>query len=285
MSLSSLSELCIVIHPGQLVMHQATTRLTPRGLRRDTRVTSRIPCGPGGGDVSSSGAIGLLEAALPFYAQRNMKATVILSNHFVRYALVPWCENLNGEKEEMAYAKHCFGELYGDVADAWELRLSLDKVGAPALASAVDKKLLDELRRLLGDAGVRIKSIQPHLMAVHNICYDSLRGRSAWLALMEPGNLCLAMLQKGRWEWMKKMRIGETWREELPMILEREECLAGADAAVDEVLIWAPHLDERHLSDGGMIPGGRWQFQYLKASPKYNFALEHGGLLGMVEGT
>ena len=285
MSLLSHSELCIVIYPKQLVMLNATAKLTPRGLRRYVHATARIPCEAGGGDKPWSGAIGTLATALPSFARRNMKVTVILSNHFVHYALIPWCDKLNDEGEEMAYARHCFEEVYGDAADAWELRLNPDKAGVPALASAVDKELLDELRGLLGRAGVDIRSIQPHLMAAHNICHASLHGRSAWLALLEPGNLCLAMLQKGQWAWMRKMRIGEAWHEELPMILEREECLAGAGAAVGEVLMWAPHLHEKHLSDGSRTPaGGRWQFRHLKVSPKYDFGLEYGGLLGMAEG-
>ena len=285
MSLLSHSELCIVIYPGQLVMLNVTDKLTLRGLRRHVQTQAHIPCEAGGGDMPWSGAIEALATALPSFAKRNMKVTVILSNHFVHYVLVPWCDKLNGEKEEMAYARHCFREVYGDATDAWELRLSPNKAGVPALASAVDKKLLDELRGLLGRAGVGIKSIQPHLMAAHNICHASLHGRSAWLALLEPDNLCLAMLHKGQWAWMRKMRIGEAWHEELPTILEREECLAGAEAAVNEVLLWAPHLHEKHGSGDGRIPAsGRWQFQHLKASPKINFGLEHDVPLDMAGG-
>jgi hypothetical protein len=236
-------------------------------------------------DLPWSGALKTLTTALPFFARHNMKVTVILSNHFVHYLLVPWCDKLGGEKEEMAYARHCFGEVYGHAADAWELRLSPDKAGAPALASAVDNRLLDELRGLLATAGVNIKSIQPHLMAAHNICHANLQGRNAWLALLEPGNLCLAMLQQGQWTWMRKLHIGDVWHEELPAILEREECLAGAEAAVNDVLLWMPHLHEKQKVESNKnLVGGRWQFEHLKASLKYGFGLEYDGLLGVAEG-
>jgi len=282
----SHSELCVVIYPEQLVLLNAASKLTPRGLKRHVHAQANIPCEAAvGGDLPWSGALRTLATALPLFAQRNMKVTVILSNHFVHYVLAPWCDKLNSGKEEMAYARHCFGEVYGDAADAWELRLNSDKAGVPALACAVDKKLLDELRGLLGRAGVDIKSIQPHLMAAHNICHASLRGRNAWLALLEPDNLCLVMLQKGQWAWMRKMRIGTAWQEELLTILEREECLAGAEAAVSEVLVWAPHTRENNgLADGKIQAGGRWQFNHLKASQEYGFGLEHVGLLGMAAG-
>lgn len=286
MSLLSNSELCIVIYPEQLVLLNAAGKLTPRGIKRHVHAQANIPCEAArDGDMPWSGAIRTLATSLPFFAKRHMKVTVILSNHFVHYVLVPWCDKLGGEKEEMAYARHCFAEVYGDAVDAWELRLNPDKAGVPALASAVDKTLLDELRGLLGRAGVDIRSIQPHLMAAHNICHASLQGRNAWLALLEPGNLCLAMLQKGQWKWMRKMRIGEAWHEELPTILEREECLAGAEAAMDEVLLWAPHLHKKNGLDGSRIPlSTRWKFQHLQASPKYGFGLEHDGLLVMAAG-
>jgi hypothetical protein len=282
-SLLSHSELCIVIYPEQLVLLNAAGKLTPRGIKRHVHAQANIPCSAASdGDMPWSGAIRTLATSLPFFAKRHMKVTVILSNQFMHYILVPWCDKLGSEKEEMAYARHCFVEVYGDIADAWELRLSPDKAGVPALASAVDKKLLDELRGLLGSAGVVIKSIQPHMMAAHNICHDSLSGRSAWLALLEPGNLCLAMLQKGQWAWMRKMRIGEAWHEELPMILEREECLVGAEAAVNEVLLWAPHLHEKQsLADSRIPASRRWQFQHLKTSQKYGFGLEHDGLVAV----
>ena len=211
------------------------------------------------------------------FAPRHTKVTVILSNHFVHYVLVPWSDKLHSEKEELAYARHCMTEVYGDAAEAWDVRLSPDKAGAPALASAVDRKFLEELRSLLERAEVSIKSIQPHLMTAHNTCHASLKGRSAWLALLEPGNLCLAMLQHGQWAWMRKMRIGQGWQEELLRILEREECMAGADAAANDVLLWAPHLHESNMADQRQIQDGRkWQFQHLRASPKYGFGVDDG---------
>lgn len=278
MPLLSSSELCIVLYPEKLVILCATNKLTPHGLRRHIHAQAEIPSGEAGeGDMPWSGAIRKLATSLPLLAMRGMKATVILSNHFVHYVLVPWCDKLGGAKEEMVYARHCFAEVYGDAADAWELRLSPDRSGVPAFASAVDKRLLDELRGLLGRAGVSVRSIQPHLMTAQNTCHASLRGPSTWLALLEPGNLCLALLREGRWSWIRKMRIGEAWHEELPTILEREEFLAGTEAALSDVLLWAPQIHDGEWPDGGAIPAGRrWTFQHLKDSSKYGFGLGSG---------
>lgn len=282
MSLLSLNELCIVIHPERVVLLHAAKVPTLRGFKRRVLARTQVPCEASGEDAPWSGAIRTLATSLPYFAKRNMRVTVILSNRFICYALVPWCDNLSGADEEMAYARHCFGDVYGDEADAWELRLSPNSAGAPALASAVDKRLLEELRGLFAGVRVDVRSIQPHVMTACNILQASLSGRSAWLALLEPGNLCLGMLQKGQWTWLRKMRIGEIWQEELPMILEREACLSGADAELDEVLVWAPHLHDGS-GEAWVPPGHRWKFRHLKAGYKHGFRLEHDGLLGMAE--
>lgn len=282
MSLLCPSELCAVIYPDHLVLLNAASKLTTRGIKRHIHAQATIPCEPAS-DAGEpwSGALKTMETALPLFAPRHAKVTVILSNHFVHYMLVPWCDKLNSEKEELAHARHCMAEVYGEAAAGWEVRLSPDKAGAPAMASAVDKRLLEELRGLLGRAEVSIKSIQPHLMTAHNTCHASLKGRSAWLALLEPGNLCLAMLEKGQWSWMRKMRIGKDWQEELLAILEREECVAGADAAANDVLLWAPHLQESNVPGWRQILADKkWQFQHLQASPKYGFGMDDG-LAGM----
>ena len=54
-----------------------------------------------------------LETALPGYADGKTVATVILSNHFMRYTLVPWRDELSDAEEELAYARHCFTKVYG----------------------------------------------------------------------------------------------------------------------------------------------------------------------------
>ena len=41
---------------------------------------------------------------------------VVLSDHFLRYALVPWSENLVADAERLAFARLTLSEIYGSVA-------------------------------------------------------------------------------------------------------------------------------------------------------------------------
>lgn len=250
MSLSLRDELRIFLHPGQVVLARIGREFTGRGIVRRMLAKQAVPC-EDASDAENpwSGAAMALESALPGMAGRKQLATVILSSHFVRHALVPWSAELNSDEVEVAFARHSFRKIYGEAAERWELRLSPDKAGMPLLASAVDNRLPDALRALFGQAGVALGSIQPHLMAACNSSRNCLNGRSAWLALVEPGTLCLALLQQGSWAGVRTMRVGSGWRDELPLILEREAYLADSGMPAGEVLVWAPEPGEAVLPE------------------------------------
>lgn len=263
MSLWLRDEYRIVLCHDRVMLAAATREFTRRGVKRHVLAERVLPVDVAAGEMPVSempwhGPLKALEAALPELVSRNSHVTVTLSNHFVRYALIPWSEALSNEQEEMAFARHSFREMYGSDADSWELRISHDKAGMAQLACAVDTRLLDGLRGLFSRTGAGLHSIQPHLMAAYNSCRAILRGRSAWLALAERDNLCLALLRDGQWFWVRTIRAGDGWREALPLLLEREEFLANADAAVKDVFLWAP--DQR---DETLPEGSRWQFRYL----------------------
>ena len=81
---------------------------------------------------------------------------------------------------------------------------------------------------------------------------------SAWFALLEPGNLCLALLQQGHWSRVRSLRIDSAWREELPLILEREAYLADNPSVPHEVYVWDTRPGDTTLPDTDL-----WQFHPL----------------------
>ena len=258
-------ELQIVVSPEHVALLQMRRSMTWRGLRRVVNDAYRVPCDSAGCAQPWRAALLELETALPGYADGKTAATVILSNHFLRYALVPWHAELADAEEELSFARHCFTRIYGESARQWELCLSQQTHEAPRLASAVDAELLEMLRAMFDGAGVALQSIQPHLMTVFNRCRGHLGKRSAWLALLEPGNLCLALMGQGNWQRVRGLRVGPAWHVELPLILEREAYLAGLQAVPHEVYLW-------NAGAGAMVlpESDPWQFHAL------NPALEGG---------
>lgn len=246
MSPLSRNELSIVLGPEQVALLRSEARLTWRGYRRRVRNRKVIPL-EGGSDAQHPWrrALETLETELPLIAERGMRLNVILSNHFMQYLLVPWLDDATDE-EEMALAQHCFREMCGSAADGMRVRISPGRAGMAALAGAVDSHLLEALDGLAARVSCELKSVQPHLMVAYNTCRASLAGRSAWLVLLEPDNVCLAVLRNGQLSWLRKMRISAEWDAELPGLLEREAYLADSEVALEEILLWAPHLDDIH---------------------------------------
>ena len=176
--------------------------LAPEQVSADGKV---MACDPAFGSEPWQGALAALAAL-----DKKRRATVILSNHFVRYAIVPWSEGLDTAAEEEAYVRHHFARIHGERAKAWALRWSDN--GDTRLASAIDQALLDALKQALP----RLASVQPHLMAAINRCRKSIPKNGAWLALVEGERACIALHAGGRWRSVQNAR--GAWLD----LLERE---------------------------------------------------------------
>lgn len=256
----------VELAPDQVNLVHTRRRLTLRGVRTTVR-NERLPAVAGNDAADWRGAVQALQTALPDHAGRPAHVRVTLSSRLVRYALVPWNDALSDAAEEAAFARHFFERVHGEAAAQWEMRVSADRAGAPMLACAVDAQLLNALREAFAAAGVRLDSIQPSLMAVYNDYRRRLQGRHAWLALLEPGKLCLALLQQGRWVRIRSLRIGPGWRVELALLLAREAYLADPGATARDVFVWASGLREIKLPETE-----RWQFHLLAAPPQGGIA-------------
>lgn len=269
MSLLSGEELNIVLYPDHIQMVRIGREFSLRGTARRVLAKRSVACDEGAADAPWSGTLQALDTALHGQHAKGTAATVILSNRFMHYALVPWSAALSDEAEEMAFTRHCFKEMYGEVAERWELRLNSEKPGEARLASAVDKTFLELLRALFERCGVRLASIQPHLMTVFNNCRASLAERNAWFVMVEEGNLCLARLYQERWVSVRTMRVSGDWGESLSAILERETYLADC-AAASEVLIWAPELENTSIP-----ASGRWMVRNLNPVVRAGYVPEY----------
>lgn len=258
-------ELQVLVCPDQVIVLPVQRTLTLRGLRRTMDEPHVVTCNSAIGIAPWQAALQALETVLPACADGKTAATVWLSNHFSRYAVVPWRAELADDKEDLSFARHCFTKVYGKSAQQWQLRLSQEAPAMPRLACAVDAELIDAVRRVFDVACVSLRSIQPHLMAAFNRSRGRLRQRSAWLALLEPGNLCLALLNDGQWSRVRSLRTVRSWREELPQMLDREAYLADDPAVPHVVYVWNVEVGDTalpeiapwqlHALDAGLAPG------------------------------
>ena len=211
------------------------------------------------------GALQKLQGVLATQAVAD--ATVVLSNHFVRYVLVPWSDALNGADEELAFARHCFAKVYGDAAAGWEVRVSDEKPGAPRVASAVDRQLIEALRSAFAQSAIALRSVQPFLMISFNRWRGEFRRRDAWFVIAERGRYCCAAIEKQQWRNVRSGKLGDGFLQELPQLFKRELFLADGGESGRAVMLHVPE-QPRFVS----IPGSGWQVTPLVLPPCAGFS-------------
>ena len=76
---------------------------------------------------------------------------LVLSNHWLRFAVVPWSEQLSSPSERQALAQGLIEELYAEKASRFVIRISESGYGRPGLAAALPQAELQQLQALWGD--------------------------------------------------------------------------------------------------------------------------------------
>ncbi len=190
------------------------------------------------------------------------EAVVLLSNHFIRYQLIPIQPDLSLD-EESAYVRFSFTEIYGEEANSWSLRWDAGLSLGPQVASAVDQSLLEALDALAVKSGVRITSSQPYLMIAFNRVRKQKFDRRVMFVLVEEGRACLGTLLDGEWRSMRVLRLGQDWADELPMLIGRELQISGLAGEQGQMLLCLPtHIDRSRLA----IPG--WSLRIVSMQPE-----------------
>lgn len=257
-------ELRIMLYADHLFMTRISRKITLQGVTRHVVAKKKFPFFTTMGSESNwEPAMRTLHEALPAMASGPVHVSIILSNHFVRYLVIPGSDALSNLTEEEIYAQQCFKRIYGAAAEQWHIKVDVGPSDRARLASAVDGRLLASLRTVCGETGVSLKSIQPYFIAIYNNCRTKLRESSGWFAVFEPGCLCLALLLNARWSSVRMMRVKSDWREALPVILAREMLLVVADSAPHTVFLWSSEAGGEAQSSLG-----RWRLiNLLKLIP------------------
>ncbi|WP_221763714.1 hypothetical protein [Methyloradius palustris] len=219
----------IFLHPQQLTLVRLTGRFKKRVLHQAV-----IPCAPihdGNQWTSTIAALGL---ALQGAQWRDVKPTIVLSNHFVRYAVIPWNSLLNNAVEKQAYLKHCFTLAYGESTKSWDLRMSDAGLNMPALASGIDQGLLSAIRDVMTQVNLDCQHIQPHLMiAINQLTKQDVipaAQNSTWFVLLETGRLCIALISGGAFVSVKTYAAEPDMAQQISALIKRESVICGLDS-------------------------------------------------------
>jgi hypothetical protein len=190
-------------------------------------------------DTHWSAALGALDPLLASADWQGAVARMVLSDHWVRYAMVPYSVALAGSAERLTHARHVLTDIYGEIVSEWTVTLAHSRPGAAQVACAVPTALLNELHAMLTRHKIPLKSLQPQLVCAYNHWRAQLPDAGAWFVSIEQGSLAAARLGLGGWDRVHSVRIGADWTVELHR-LRTFGRLASAQAHEGRVYVDAP---------------------------------------------
>jgi len=253
------------LFPDRLLIGLAPDALTlvrvSGGARARVADKRTVACDPASGREPWESAAGALSKLAEELAKLSARATVVLSNHFARYALVPWNESLAKADEEAAFARYCFAKIHGERSKDWDLRLSPAPSGTARVASAVDAPLVEAVRSAFSSRA-KLVSLQPYLMSAFNHARRQLAGARAWFLLVERDRTCLARLEGGRFAAVRNARGSLDGPEQWAGLLDRERHLAGGEPETEDVYVHAVSG-----LDASPVRVGAWSFRSLPPAP------------------
>lgn len=214
----------------------------------------------GYGGESWQGALATLRAIAQEWRKETASVTIVLSNHFARYVLVPPTDGISGVKEENALALFYFSKVHGERTRGWDLRLSDMQGNTPRLACAIDTSLLDELRKCFPAKGtLKLVSVQPLLMSAFNYSRGQLPAEGAWMLLIEAQRACLGLVAGRRWIAVQNVKGNfseeQTWVE----LLDQARLRIDLPSPPDAVLVHAPLTNT-----APQVSRGTWQLRRLQ---------------------
>lgn len=227
-------QLQIGLCPDRLIVVGRQRGLRPRLTKKEIIAVSSSREAP-----DWRAAINALPAALAPQARGKTEVTVILSNHFVRYALLAWNATLKTQDEWLALARHRLASVHGAAVEGWALRACETAPRGPRLVAAADQALLDALAERIAAGGATLVSVQPYFMAAFNRIRRAIGKESCWLVNEEPGRLTLALIERGIWRAIRSRGVDDRWPAALAEILDRESAAQGLDQPCTRVVIHA----------------------------------------------
>ena len=202
----------------EISIHLAPRRLTLartcRGIRpRRTAEVSTSVENPS--LVDWRPALAVVRKQLVDAAWQGAQARLVISDHWAKYAIVPWASGIANDTERLMQGRICLSKVYGNIASQWRVCLSEGPPGVARVACALPEELLSAVRTTLDTCGLQLVSVQPQLIAAYNQWRARLPRATGWFVTIDEGSLAAARLVREGWDRVYSARIGSDWVAEL----------------------------------------------------------------------
>ena len=236
MSLLSNERVIIALEPRLLALVRVRGALAPRIVAKQT-----VRCDPGPGAEPWHGALAALEAIAASLHARESAVRVVLSNHFVRYAIVAADAAASSTEEDMGLARFAFARIHGERAKTWDIRLSAAPGGRDRLACGIDQALIDSIKAYFPRGGkARLVSIQPYLMSAFNRMRRMVPADGAVILVAEHDRLCIASWVDNNWLGVRNIPKAPASIAEHVILLEQERGRLGGESMPHTALVHPP---------------------------------------------
>lgn len=248
-------QLHVFLAPGRVDWVRWKRGLKPIQTEKATAVCETVEDGP-----VWAAALQQLDKILSDAAGAEL--SLILSNHWVRYAVMPPQNEITTPEEVKSYADFRLREIYADRVDSWTFSISDWNPLTGAMCAAIPRDLLTQLEQLAADRRCKISVLEPYLASVYDRWQAQLQGDTVYMAVIEAGRICLAVIQRGIWQSVRNQRISHSAAEDLLTALDQEAIWSGAKEAAGVVHLFAPEHPELTLpQDSGWsiipLPSGK----------------------------
>lgn len=232
------------------------------GQKPEVVARSTVSADSGYGGESWQGALATLRTIAQDWRKDSATVTIVLSNHFARYVLVPPTDGINGAKEENALALFYFSKVHGERSHGWDLRLGDAQGKEPRLACAIDTPLIDALRECFPVKGaLKLVSVQPLLMSAFNCSRSQLPAEGAWMLLIEAQRACLGLVAGRRWVTVQNLKGDFSNEQAWVQLLDQARLRIDLPRSPDAVFVHAPSI-----TGALQVSRGAWQLRRLQVA-------------------
>lgn len=182
---------------------------------------------------------------------------VSLSGRWSHMALAPWSDALLSEPGAAHFLQSQLTTLYGEAARGWHVVGDDAPYGQARVVCGIDAALLQALKELADECAHACRVVEPLLCtALRSLSAEDTRAPSGALALIEPGRITMAALDRGRIVAIQSQPASGAWRQELPQAWQRWTLRLPELAAIEHVAVVDPGTAARigpHIAPGAIV--------------------------------